>query len=96
MEHLIPLLDTLWSEGMPLRLVGVALSDYDERPDEEGQLPLFDTDEITGEDESLRKLIRATDAVRKRFGDAAVSYGKELRTNANTTGSSAKNPEDYK
>ena len=96
MEHLIPLLDTLWSEGMPLRLVGVALSDYDERPDGEGQLPLFDTDEITGEDESLRNLIRATDAVRKRFGDAAVSYGKELRTNANTTGSSAKNPEDYK
>ena len=39
---------------------------------------------------------RATDAVKDRFGEAAVRFGHELRNEENTTGSSSKNPADYK
>ena len=34
--------------------------------------------------------------IAQRFGENAVRFGHELRTYQETTGSSAKNPEDYK
>ena len=43
-----------------------------------------------------RGLIEATDLVKDRFGEAAVRFGPELRNEENTTGSSSKNPADYK
>ena len=43
-----------------------------------------------------RGLIEATDLVKDRFGEAAVRFGHELRNEGNTTGSSSKNPADYK
>lgn len=95
MEHLREMLDSVWQPGMSLRLIGVAISDYGEVDD--GQMALFATEgDEKRRRERERNLIEATDRVRKRFGDHAVSFGRELRTNANTTGSSAKNPEDYK
>lgn len=96
MAHLTTMLDNVWQPGMALRLVGVAVSDYADPDDASSQLSLFEDEESDAPNPALRNLIEATDAVRKRFGDHAVSFGRELRTNANTTGSSAKNPEDYK
>ena len=40
--------------------------------------------------------IEATDAVKDRFGEAALRFGRELRAEGNTTGSASKNPADYK
>ena len=42
------------------------------------------------------KLLEANDLIAKRFGEGAVRFGHEMRTYNDTTGSSAKNPEDYK
>lgn len=42
------------------------------------------------------KLLKANDMIAQRFGEGAVRFGHEMRTYADTTGSSAKNPEDYK
>lgn len=41
-------------------------------------------------------LLAANDAIAKRFGEDAVRFGHEIRSYGSTTGSSAKNPEDYK
>ena len=38
----------------------------------------------------------STDLVKDRFGEAAVRFGHALRNEENTTGSSSKNPADYK
>ena len=46
--------------------------------------------------EKRRSLINATDALKDRFGESAVRFGRELRNEGNTTGSSAKNPADYR
>ena len=90
------MLDELWSEGMRIRLVGVAVTGFDSKEQAE-QLDLFSMDAPGNETaDAKRSLIEATDRIREKFGDHAVSFGRELRTNANTTGSSAKNPEDYK
>ena len=96
MAHLGHMLDTVWHEGMALRLVGVSVTDY--VGEDSTQLSLFDERDAqeAARQQRARQLIEATDRVRKRFGDHAVNFGRELRTNANTTGSSAKNPEDYK
>ena len=41
-------------------------------------------------------LMSATDKVKERFGESALRFGRELRLGQNTTGSSSKNPADYK
>ena len=93
------LLNDIWIEGMPLRLVGCAANHLRETEDE--QLRLFD-DELQGSDDAhlhskvKEQLVEATDAVRDRFGDSALLYGRELKTRKNLTGSSSKNPADYK
>ncbi len=43
-----------------------------------------------------KQLAKATDRVKDRFGDAAVFFGRELRMKDKTTGTAAKNPEDYR
>lgn len=80
----LDLLDEVWREGTPVRLVGVGLSGFDGTKPR--QMSLFD-DEGTGEDVSdgssgkrdLRKLSLATDLVREKFGSDAVAYGHDLR-----------------
>ena len=42
------------------------------------------------------KLLEANDLIAQRFGEGAVRFGHEMKTYSDTTGSSAKNPEDYK
>lgn len=41
-------------------------------------------------------LLAATDTLKDKFGESAVRFGRELRNERNTTGSSSKNPADYK
>lgn len=102
------MVDDVWFPGAKVRLLGVAVSHFeeDDRPVQES---LFDLGDLEGEegrreeaepfiaDESKRRqLLAATDALRDRFGDDTVRFGFELRNEGNTTGSSSKNVEDYK
>lgn len=95
------LLAELWSEGMPLRLLGMAATHLDGGPDGP---PVQDTlfgmggpsDRALAQEGLRAELESATDRVRDRFGEHAVMFGSEMRTRANLTGSGAKNPEDYK
>ena len=93
------LIDEVWAPGVGLRLVGVGVSDFAERPE---QLSLFDLAEGGGdavcEDADVpaqsatgSDLARATDAVKNRFGEKAVRYGRELRFEGRDTGTMAQN-----
>ena len=102
------MLPGVWGEGMPLRLVGVAVTGFDGAAGQVEQLSLFDAEDAGGaraetdgagersRTASLRDLMAATDKVKERFGEGAVRYGREFRLDGNTTGSSSKNPADYK
>lgn len=98
------LLNELWTPGIGLRLVGVGISEFGERPQ---QLSLFELQETEvnapneanapnganapknfksgtahaspKDPESAKRLAKATDAVKDRFGETAVRYGRELR-----------------
>ncbi|MDO4537021.1 MAG: DNA polymerase IV, partial [Coriobacteriales bacterium] len=71
------LLDGLWSEGTPVRLVGVGMSGFDRRP---VQLGLFDEqEEAPGHKRDTRALNEVFDQLRSRFGNDAISYGRDLR-----------------
>ena len=103
MEMLEDMLPDLWNTGMALRLVGVAVTGFDTAKDEPEQLSLFDDTtevkaDVAAESETARRrgLMSATDKVKERFGESAVRFGRELRLSGNTTGSSSKNPADYK
>ena len=76
------LLDEIWSPGMQVRLVGVGISGINgERP---AQLALFEEDGQEPE-RDRSALGRVTDALRERFGDDAVSYGRDLRFRSKTS-----------
>jgi DNA polymerase-4 len=77
------LLASAWSPGIGLRLLGIGLSGFDGRA---AQLDLFA--DATGSahapevpaPEERAKLVRGIDAVREKFGDTAVRYGRELKS----------------
>jgi DNA polymerase-4 len=84
------LLASAWSPGIGLRLLGVGLSGFDERS---LQLGLFAQEApqtvatsavpSTAPDvspEERARLVKGIDAVRERFGDGAVRYGRELKS----------------
>ena len=79
------LLEGVWHEGTPVRLVGVGVAGFGERAPR--QLSLFDANEQTGAVEqaqggaraNLRDLSLVTDKLRERFGADAISYGRDLR-----------------
>ena len=109
----IPLLhemiDELWRPGMAVRLVGVAVTGFDER--DHVQESLFDSSDFVTDDKDRHPHAEAkppsidagtrpqafarTDIVKDRFGESAVFYGRELQVKDNTTGTAAKNPADY-
>lgn len=98
---LAALLDEIWRPGIPVRLVGVAVSGFDGDAAVQGQL--FDMPEDGSSDaepklgeEKRARLLDATDKLKDRFGESAVRFGHELKSAARTTGSAAKNPADYK
>ena len=109
------LLDSIWNEGTPVRLVGVAVTHFFEEGEEAhfgAQGTLFDLfDPAQSEDdhpgakgdrelETLSKserdalhsahkrqsLLKATDAIKNRFGDSSLLFGHEIHNAGNTTG----------
>jgi DNA polymerase-4 len=99
---LFGLIDQVWQPGTRLRLVGVAVSSFGERPE---QLSLFESPppspkpskETKGrQGRSKRSLVEATDRVKDRFGEGAVSYGREMRFFDRDTGTIAQKKDDYK
>lgn len=105
LPELYGMLNEVWDGWEPLRLVGVGVSGFESEPVQEA---LFDIAPITEANdhstdsplirnaEANKKLLEANDLIAQKFGENAVRFGHELRTYQETTGSSAKNPEDYK
>ena len=72
------LLDGIWTEGTHIRLLGLGMSDFEH--DGGIQTDLFcDVDERGAQSSDRRELSVAMDAVREKFGDAAVSFGRQHR-----------------
>lgn len=107
--RLCALIDDLWRPGMRVRLIGVGVSGFQE--DDCAQESLFDAERFSSADAGAspmkqpsaladegkrRRLIDATDILKDKFGEGAVVFGHELRNAGNTTGSSSKNPADYR
>lgn len=97
-------LNKLWNPGTPILLIGVAVSGFNVTAGE--QAALFDAAEVQPletdskpiiENKQKRKsLLTATDAIKDKFGDDALKYGHQLKNANNTTGTTPKNPTDYK
>ena len=86
------LLEQLWSEGDPVRLLGVGISNFaDEGP---RQLDLFEDPEVERRKSAMRKLHEATDALKERFGDEAVAFGREMKLKGATTNTQPQHKED--
>ncbi len=79
----VGLLPQVWKPGMKVRLLGVGVSGFEEREPE--QLGLFQTEE-KARDEKSERLSAATDALKARFGDDSVRYGRDLRFDEKTRG----------
>lgn len=87
------LLHQAWSPGVGLRLLGVGVSGFEERT---VQLDLLgasgdvasvaDSGEAGNAPRSREGLVRGIDAVRERFGDDAVLFGRELKPRPGDTG----------
>ena len=71
------LFDELWN-GEPIRLLGVRTSKLVEETAPE-QLSIFDIQVEKPKDEKHRKLDKALDEIRKRFGEDAVKRGTFLK-----------------
>jgi DNA polymerase IV len=67
----IGMLNSAWSPGRPVRLIGVAATRLAERAH---QLSLWDTP-----NQKERRLLDALDTLRERFGDDVVSSGRTLK-----------------
>jgi len=100
LPHLHTMLDEIWHEGELVRLVGVGITGFEHEPVQDS---LFPDEEEAEEQSNLiqgalknEELLKANDAIAKKFGEDAVRFGHELKTYGSTTGSSAKNPDDYK
>jgi DNA polymerase IV len=90
------LLRQSWSPGIGLRLLGVGVSGFD---DKTVQLDLLDGSvggDAMGPDGKTQReeLVRGLDAVRERFGDGAVKFGRELKTPPRSTGTPAGDDRD--
>lgn len=79
------LVNEIWRSGDKVRLVGVGISGFD---DHDEQLNLFDTADDAAPDAGIMK---AADAVRDKFGDGAIKFGREVKLKSKDTGSSGQN-----
>lgn len=101
LTYLYDMLDDIWHEGILVRLVGVGVSGFESEPVQES---LFDTLKDSEEEygtlidhaKDHEALLRVGDSIAEKFGENALRFGHELKTYRNTTGSSSKNPEDYR
>ncbi len=96
---LLDLLPQIWNEGIPVRLVGVAVSGFANEDDgqQSMMLELFPAEETRAvSSERAGNLALATDEIKDRFGESALIYGRDLSILDKTTGTCAKNPADYR
>lgn len=90
------MLEELWQPGVSIRLVGVAITGFEEENASE-QLSLFAEDDSAEEvRHQNRNLVEASDRVKERFGEGVLKYGREFRLKGKNTGTTSKNPADYK
>lgn len=71
-ETAAALFGELWDEKMPLRLIGLSLSDMEKEG--EGQLSFFDM-QASGDSEKDKSADRAVDALREKFGSDIIKRG---------------------
>lgn len=98
------LLSKLWNPGTPILLIGVAISGFSAAEGEQEALfdaakvqPLeTDPKPLIDNKQKRKSLLTATDAIKDKFGDDALKYGHQLKNADNTTGTTPKNPTDYK
>lgn len=86
------LLRRIWYQGMPIRLIGVGLSDFG--TSHVHQLDLFEDLVAQKKRATLRKLHQTTDSVKERFGDSALGFGREMRLNQATSHTAPKHKEN--
>lgn len=65
------LLERLWKEGQPVRLIGVGISHFAD--------PKAEPIPFAERDARNEKLSKTADLVKERFGDDALRYGRDLR-----------------
>lgn len=71
-ETAVVLFGELWDEKMPLRLIGLSLSDMEKEG--EGQISFFDMQKA-GDNEKDKNADRAVDALREKFGSDIIKRG---------------------
>lgn len=71
-ETAVALFGELWDEKMPLRLIGLSLSDMEKEG--EGQISFFDM-QTAGDNEKDKNADRAVDALREKFGADIIKRG---------------------
>ena len=71
-ETAVVLFGELWDEKMPLRLIGLSLSDMEKEG--EGQISFFDM-QPSGDSEKDKSADRAVDALREKFGSDIIKRG---------------------
>jgi len=76
----LELLDNIWQEGMHVRLAGVGMSDFDHQGGIQTDL-FCEIDDRGAQSSDRRDLSVAIDAVRDKFGDTALSFGRQSRFN---------------
>ena len=76
----LELLDNIWQEGMHVRLAGIGMSDFDHQGGIQTDL-FCEIDDRGAQSSDRRDLSVAIDAVRDKFGDSALSFGRQSRFN---------------
>lgn len=76
----LDLLDNIWQDGMHVRLAGIGMSDFDHRGGIQTDL-FCEIDDRGAQSSDRRDLSVAIDAVRDKFGDTALSFGRQSRFN---------------
>ena len=86
------LLAQVWHKGLPVRLIGVGVSDFS--TPQPRQLDLFEDPKAAQRREAMRALHRTTDELQERFGNGAVAFGRDIRLREATTNTQPQNKED--
>ncbi len=91
----LSLLGEIWQPGLPIRLVGVAISRFGDACSR--QMSLFEEDRTDHRNprRDLRSLALATDEVKRRFGEQSIAYGHDLRLQQTLSNTTPKNKRDF-
>lgn len=101
LPYLYSMLDDIWHDGQLVRLVGVGVSGFEVEPIQESLFDSIDDSQhkygtLVDNAKEHEALLRVGDSIAEKFGEGALRFGHELKTYGNTTGSSSKNPQDYR